>query len=271
MPMFKYVRKAFMLHWNLLAVTSASVFAIISGHPGVVLPLAAAAEIVYLAALSTNPRFHKFIDAAERPSETPEISSPKTEQILSVLSPQDRGQFEKLRHLFLELRRITQIKETKTGGKDDGINRLLWIYLKLLRSKSVTESFFKTVDKKEIEDNIWRAMQRLTEMGPEENDDPDKAKRRNSLKDTLATYDLRLKNYENAMKNYEFIGIEIERLSSKIASIAEMGISRQDADFISSEIDLVSDSVRETEQTMNDIESITGFSFRDKDIPTLLE
>jgi len=270
MPMLKYVRKAFMLHWNLLAVGSATAFAAISGHPGVILPLAAAGEIIYLAAVSTHPRFQKFIDATERQSETPELSSPRGEHILSVLSPQDREQFEKLRRLFLELRRITQVKDSEAGFKDDGINRLLWIYLKLLRSKSVTESFFKTVNKKEIEDNIWRAMQRLTEMGDEENDDPDKAKRRNSLRDMLATYDLRLKNYENAMKNYEFIGIEIERLSSKIASIAEMGISRQDADFISSEIDLVSDSVRETEQTMNDIESITGFSFEDKDIPTLI-
>jgi hypothetical protein len=276
MPMFKYVAKAFVFHWNLLMVFAAIALAVISGKTGVILPLAAAVEIIYLAALSTNPRFRKLTDATEQYDDTPRISSPKTERILSALSDQDRRQFGGLKDLCLELRRITlRVKEGESKNiteiKDDGINRLLWIYLKLLHSKGVLESFFKTIDRKEIESSIWRTMQRISEMGEEQDDTPDASKRRKSLKDMLETSELRLKNYENAMKNHEFIGIELERLSSKIASIAEMGIGRQDADFISTEIDLISDSVRQTEQTVNDIEFLTGLSFDDKDIPALLE
>ena len=47
--------------------------------------------------------------------------------------------------------------------------------------------------------------------------------------------------------------LEIQRLPSKIAGLAEMAINRQDPEMITLEVDGVSESVAQTEQTMRSI------------------
>lgn len=59
----KYLGAAFSWHWNMLAFGAAVVFAFLSGHPDIFLPLFGAAEIAYLGLLSTHPKFRKSVDA----------------------------------------------------------------------------------------------------------------------------------------------------------------------------------------------------------------
>jgi phage terminase Nu1 subunit (DNA packaging protein) len=158
-----------------------------------------------------------------------------------------------------------------SGVHVSSINRLLWIYLKLLYSKNAMDAFFKTIDVEGIKSRIQRTRSRLEAMGPEDEDGENQALRRKSLKDTLTTACNRLKNYENSVENYEFIELELERLYSKIASLAEMGINRQDPNLINSEIDVVSSSIEKTEKAMNDLDFITDIPIQDEEPPSLLE
>ena len=58
-----YLRTAFTSRWNLLFAGAGVAAAIISGFPGVILPLVAAGELYYLASMVTNDRFRDAVDA----------------------------------------------------------------------------------------------------------------------------------------------------------------------------------------------------------------
>ena len=279
---FKYIKKAFMHHWNLLALAAGTAIGVISGHPDVVLPLVAASEVIYLAGLSTHTRFQSAVDAEEHKAarlQQDSRTAQKAEAILKGLGDDDRIRFERLRALCAQLRLISQGVKGRSvpeaGLVDDlqmsSINRLLWIYLKLLFSKSALEQFFETIDEDEIRRSIDKAQARLDKMGePNEDEGPDRIKRRKSLQDTLATSQARLANYERAQDNHEFIELELDRLYSKIAGLGEMGINRQDPNSISTEVDAVSASVEQTEKAMGELEFLTGLTAQDEEAPELL-
>ena len=280
--MLKYIKKAFLYHWNLLGVATGAAVAFISGYPDVVLPVVAALELIYLAGLSSNSRFQDAVIAAERKNEetirSSSSSSARLNEILTALDNEDRGRYERLKDLCLELRHIAdRIKgtiktelEVISDVQVKSINRLLWMYLKLLYSKNALESYFKAINVNEIQMRMKRAKERLEAMGPEDSDSESEAVRRESLMDTLKTCQKRLKNYRISTENYEFIGLELERLYSKIASLAEMGINQQDPNLITNEISVVSSSVEKAERTMDELDFITGLSSQDEEPPDLL-
>lgn len=254
---------------------------IISGRPDIVLPILTALEVGYLALLSSRPRFQAAVDAQlHRKTKKERHSSDRTvSHILKTLNRSDRKRYEQLKDVCLRLQRISRRVEHRvemdipvmSDVHINSINRLLWIYLKLLYSKNAMDAFFKTIDVEDIKSRIERTQKRLNAMSPENQDGESEALRRKSMKSTLATADSRLKNYEASIENYEFIELELERLYSKIAHLAEMGINRQDPNLINSEIDVVSSSIEKTEKAMSDLDFITGIPIRDEEPPTLLE
>ena len=95
-----YLRTAFTSRWNLLFAGAGVAAAIISGFPGVILPLVAAGELYYLASMVTNDRFRDSVDAQAakaRREETAIGTREAYERLLRSLSPQLRQRFERLR------------------------------------------------------------------------------------------------------------------------------------------------------------------------------
>jgi hypothetical protein len=276
------LKAAFFYHWNLLYLGVAVALGIISGYPDVVFPLAGAIEILYLSVLAANTRFQTVVQARSLPKKEviqDQQESKSAAQIIQELNLDDRRQFERLQELCEKLRQIPEGIKGNAGLESAGINnmqlenmnRLLWIYMKLLYSKNCLEKFFRAADEKEINAKLNSVQARLRALGPEQEDDVKESKHRRSLLDTSHTLEARLKNYQNAKENYDFLQLELERLYSKIAGIVEMGINRQDSTLISSEIDVVSSSVMQTEKTILDLEAITGFTFSDDKPPSLLK
>jgi hypothetical protein len=277
------LKAAFVYHWNLLFLGAALAVAFISKRPDVVLPLAAAVEILYVTLLAANPRYQRVVEAKAhpnlRPAEKSAAPSRGADEILRELGREDRARFDRLQGLCQQLRQITNgltaDDSFASPGLDtlqmDNLNRLLWIYLKMLYSKTCLENFFRTINDKEIKAGLQHTHNRLQTLGSEQTDDPKKSKHRRSLLDMRQTLEARLNNYNDARENYDFLQLELERLYSKISGIVEMGINRQDAAAISAEIDVVSSSVMQTEKTIHDLESITGFTFTDEKPPLLLK
>jgi chemotaxis protein histidine kinase CheA len=279
---FKYLKKAFLVHWNLLALAAGAAAGFLSGHPDIVLPMVAAGEAVYLAGLATRPRFQLSVDAEDHKQKTQQaaqVTAEKTQQMLETLSNEDRRKFEKLRSLCFELREISRGMKGETTDdpgvmadlQSSGINRLLWIYLKLLYSKNALEQFFGTIDQHEIQDDIERTGERIKSLGPAEQDTPTEQKMRKSLEDHLVTCQARLNNYNKAKENYDLIQIDLDRLYAKIASLSELGINRQDPNYITNEVDSVSASVQHTEKAMGELQFLTGLSSQDELPPSLLD
>ncbi len=261
------LKRAFLYHWNLLFVGVAGAVAAISGRPDVVLPLAGAAEIAYLSLLSTHPRFQALsAEGGDGPEDAGTISLERTTaDILRTLPPADRARYQRLSDLCARLRGLsTGVAGQEALGIPDlqlhNIDRLLRIYLRLLAGKNTLERFFTTVNETELERDLARARERLAVLDSEGGEPTRVEKHRATLLDTIATIEMRQENYRKVRENHDTIMLELERLTTKIAGIAEMGIERQDTATVGREIDLVTSSVEGTEKTMREIEGLAGIS-----------
>lgn len=256
---FAALKKAFIYHWNLLFVGVTGALAALSGRPDVVLPLAGAAEIGYLALLSTNARFQKLAAATALPAKAG--AGETDDELLPSLAPADRARYQHLRDLCLKLRRLAagEPGQEALGIPDlqlENIDRLLRIYRRLLAMKNTLERFFAAVDPDELQRSLERARGRLAALAAEGGDPARSEKHRGALRDTVATNEMRLANYRKAKENHEYVLLELERLHTKIAGIAELGIDRQGAAAVGREIDFVASSVQDTERTMREIEGL---------------
>jgi len=288
--LFRYLKEAFLFRWNLLLLGGAGAAAVISGHPDVALPLVAAAELTYLAGLSTMPRFQRAIDvkahkegrAAGQPqAQATQNATTARERIIEVLkslAEDRRGRFLRLRARCVEMTRIANAVRGETtdasGASADlrqpALDRLLWVFLKLLLSDQAIARFLEAADASKILSTIGGLTDRIKkrEEAVAETDRADDRILR-SLQDSLATAQLRMDNITKARGNAEFVAAELDRLENKIQAVIEMAVSHSDPDEMSSRIDAIADGISQTEQTIRELQTITGMTAQDE-TPSIL-
>jgi len=281
----KYIKKAFLNHWNLLAFLGSMGFAMISGHPDVFVPLVMAGEATYLGVLGTHPKFQRYVDVQEHKAVREQgsvVVAEAFDRILESLPPRQLRRFEALRDRCLSLRQIAQqmrASEDLTAGSApepledlqlSGLDRLLWIYLRLLYTQTMLERFFERTGEDQIQSEIQRLEDRIARMPAEPAASPSRQGILKALQDNLETCRGRLANLQKARENFELVEAEIERLENKIRSITEMAINRQDPQFVSGQVDQVAASLVQTEQTMNELQFATGLDPIDDAAPSII-
>ena len=292
--MWRYVKEAFLFRWNMLVLGGAAAAAAISGHPDVALPLIAAAEVTYLAGLSTLPRYQAAIDAKARfevdggkvpgaKAASPEASASAKDKILDVLrslSEERRSRFLRLRARCVEMQRIANAVRGETADasganaelRTPALDRLLWVFLKLLLSEQAITRFLQAADEPGIERSISDIKARIakrTEVVPEAEREADRILR--SLQDSVQTAQARKDNIVKARGNAEFVSTEIERLENKIAAVTEMAVGETDPDQMSSRIDAISEGISQTEATIRELQKITGITDAAENTPSILD
>ena len=146
-----------------------------------------------------------------------------------------------------------------------GLDRLLWLFLRLLLSKAALDRFLATIDEKEISTRL--AELRKSFAAAQGGDD----RIVRSLQDSIAMCELRLDNSGRARKNAEFVSIELDRIEGKIQALAEMAVNRQDPDFLSSQVDSAAESMRQTEKAVTELQHLTGMADQLEEPPAILE
>ena len=279
--MLKYIKTAFLNQWNLLLFAGGMGFAALSGRPDITMPLVLAGEAAYLGLLGTHPKFQSYVNAQEA-KDGRQASSMQNQEVLAkikqTLPKKQYARYTSLRNRCQRLGQIATDLKTPTDHFPDerleslqtrGLDRLLWVYLRLLFSQHTLDQFFDTVSDGRIRGDLARIETRLTDLGDNDNSSHN-AKIRRTLLDNKATLQERLANYEQAQSNYQFVSLELERVENKIKSLAEISVNRQDPEFISGQIDAVANSMKETERTMNDLRFVTGLGDLDEEAPELM-
>jgi chemotaxis protein histidine kinase CheA len=273
-----YVKKAFLQHWNLLFFGAGAVAGALSGHADVVLPLIAGAEIAYLFGLAAHPKFQAHVNAQAHKEARAQVDEAALQRIFSSLDPRSRARFEELRMrcrnlqtLARGLRQGTVESAEVESLHNEGINRLLWVFLKLLYTRNSLEQFLRRTDEEEIERSVAELERKVADLGPEAEDTAAEAKKRRTLQDTLQSARLRLDNLAKAKENYEFVQLELDRIDSKITSIAELAVNRQDPGFISSEVDGVTSTMEQTERAMSDLQFLAGLGEQEVAPPRFID
>lgn len=280
--MTKYLKVAFLNHWNLLAFLGGLGFALISGHADVALPLVLAAEAGYVGLLGTHPKFQKYVDAQEAKevrTQGAESMQRTLQHITRSLPREMLDRFETLRNRCHELRQIAL--ELKHPGKEKsewpledfqlaGLDRLLWIYLRLLYTQFALTRFLTKTSEQAIRGDIEKLEGRIADLAAKpEGLQSDRIRR--TIEDNLATSRARLENWEKARDNHQLVELEIDRLENKIRSLSEVAVNRQEPEFISSQVDQVASSMMETERTMNELQFATGLDRLDEQSPQFLQ
>jgi len=276
-----YLKTAFLNRWNLLALFGGAGFALLSGQADVLLPLVMAVELGYLGLLGSHPKFQKYVDAQQAQSLRDQSDSARQRTLQHIIRalPKDLlDRFETLRSQCLELRHIAmELKGPGMAGADlpleqfqiSGLDRLLWIHLRLLYTQHSLARFLARTDAKRIESDIQQLQNRIDRL-PKAAESPGRQRMRAALEDSLQTSRTRLENLGKARDNYQLVNLDIERLENKIRSLSEMAINRQEPQFISSQVDHVAASMMETERTMNELQFATGLDALDSDAPEML-
>lgn len=285
MGLTKYLKTAFGNRWNLLFFLGGTGFAIVSGHVDVFLPLVLAAETAFLGFLGTHPKFQKYVDAQAAKASRQDGSAAATataRRILRELPKSQVQRFEALRSRCAELRQLArQMRDPELADRklEDGqpledlqltsLDRMLWMYLRLLFTQFSLSQFLTKTSAGAIENDIREFGGRLKTLSGTAND-PRQQRLRKVVEDNLVTSHARLDNYKKAEENCELMGLEIERLENTIHSLSELAVNRQEPEFISGQIDQVASSMVQTEKTMSDLQFVTGLKSVDDEVPQIL-
>lgn len=268
-----YLKAAFLHRWNLLAFLGGLGAAALSPWPDGVIPLVIAAETAYLGGLVAFPRFRKAVDAQvhqrERRPQAAE-SQLALERVLAGLSLDSRTRFDKLRRRCLEMRDIADgVRGRKLAGDNaasdlsaGALDRLLWVFLRLLASQEALRRFLASTDEDAIRAQLEQAQAKLAGGANE--------RLQRSLEDSVSVHQARLDNYAKAESNAEFVKVELDRIEAKIHALTESSVSRQDAEALSSQIDSVAQSMESTEVAISELQQITGMVDELQEPPPIL-
>ncbi len=275
-----YLKEAFLFRWNLLFFLGGAAAAALTPLAPVLLPLVGAAELTYLAGLISIPRFRAAIDAKVHAAwQSADASAPRAAPVslVSMLAglPSDaRVRFERLHARCVEMRGIAAGVRGAAGDqpagaeeiRTPGLDRLLWLFLRLLLSKAALDRFLRTMNEQEITSRLADVRKQLASA--QEGKDERVIR---SLQDSIAMGELRLDNFGRAKKNADFVSIELDRIEGKIQALAEMAVNRQDPDFLSSQVDSAAESMRQTEKAVSELQHLTGLADQLEEPPAILE
>ena len=277
-----YVKHAFLYPWNLLLFIGGAALAVMSPYPDAFLPIVGALELAYLTGLSSIPRFRTAVDAAiaakargSSMKATPSASSQQSlDRILESLPAPALRRFLLLRQRCFEMRSIASGVRGQADSAADSaesirtpaLDRLLYLFLRLLVSQNGLDRFLRSTSEKDLDAKLADVRTRL-EAAKTAGDERVK----NSLQDSVADAELRLDNYRKAAKDAEFVAIELDRIETKIQALMEMGVSRQDPDYLSNQVTAAAESMQHTEAAVNQLQHLTGLADQIEEPPPILE
>lgn len=274
-----YLKEAFLFRWNLLFLLGGAAGVALTPLAPVLLPLVAAAELTYLAGLISVPRFRAAVDAKVHAGRsamtTPKPAAPVSlATMLTGLPREARNRFEHLHARCVEMRGIAVGVRGAAGDqggtaeeiRTPGLDRLLWLFLRLLLSSTALDRFLQSIDGNDLTTKVEELKKSLAAAQVEGDE-----RIVHSLQDSLAMAELRLDNFARAKKNADFVSIELDRIEGKIQALAEMAVNRQDPDFLSSQVDSAAESMRQTEKAVSELQYLTGLADRLEEPPAILE
>jgi hypothetical protein len=276
-----YLKEAFLFRWNLLFFLGGTAAAAMAPFAAALLPLVAAGELIYLTGLVSVPRFRAAIDAKVHAAgkagsdfgSAPPQPAPSLLAMLGGIPKDARTRFERLHARCVEMRGNAAVVRGAAGDQRSteeiatpGLDRLLWLFLRLLLSKTALDRFLQSMNEKEISIRLDELRKNMAVAQTAKDDRIVK-----SLQDSIAMAELRLDNFGRAKKNAEFVAVELDRIEEKIQALAEMAVNRQDPDFLTSQVDNAAESMRQTEKAVSELQHLTGLGDELQEPPAILD
>ncbi|HOX27034.1 MAG TPA: hypothetical protein PLL30_15045 [Candidatus Krumholzibacteria bacterium] len=215
----------------------------------------AAAEVGYLALLSSNQRFQKLVQGEHLLGAQQQFDH-KVQQTVNALPAEARDRF---RRLLAECELILGIPSDLDSGqpgaladlRSGGLNQLLALFLRLLTSQQSILANLAQVDRGSLEQELARLRERLTTA------EKDSALAR-SLAATLDIQTKRLANLQRAQDSLAVMDAELERIERQVRLIREESAVGASPEALSARLDAVTGTLAETSRWMDQNADLLG-------------
>ena len=217
--------------------------------------LGLAAELGYLALLSTNPRFHKLVQGKEILAAKAGYEA-KVARALSRLQPLSRERYHRLLEQGKKILGVAEVLEHDDSiglakMRSGSLNQLLWIFLRLLTSREVLTDSLLRVDRDALEKEVEGLEKRIEEAGAE-------SQLARSLAGTLDIQQRRLENHAKAKESLQVVEAELERIEQQIVLLREETAVSGKAEMLSNRLDAVTSTMSETNRWMEQNAELFG-------------
>jgi len=260
---FDYVKRAFLARphikglgevpVNLLAVGGVVVLGL--ANPAVWL-LGASAEVAYLALVSSDERFQKWVRAMEAASQSTDQNA-RQEAMLSGLSDKRQARYRELERRCAEMLGTARKSGSSLGMEQpliESLNRMVWVFLRLLVSSQVLETHLRQ-NSREVLDKEIAGYERQYE---EASQDPGRERIARSLGSTLELARKQRENLEKAYENAQFIQAELLRIEQQVKLMIQEATLSSNVASLTGRVDEVMQSFTQTQDWMRANSEILG-------------
>jgi hypothetical protein len=244
-----FVKEAFHLQYNWIALAGAGVFALLSGS---LLPaiLAGGIELMYLAIVPQNWRFQRLVRSWKF-SEEQQRHQQKLSQMLRSLPSDMQSRYWKLGEVcssihnnFNQLSTTSQIFLQQMDGRLSG---LLNGYARLLLAAAQQQQYLRSTDQNEIKREVAALQKSLSS-------DPPRVQEIN--KKRIEILSKRLEKYDKLCENRKVVDAQCSAVEDVLHLIRDQSVTMRDPQQISDQLDNLVKDVEETEQTVQQVEAI---------------
>jgi hypothetical protein len=214
-------------------------------------------ELGYLWLLGTNGRFQKFVDASQLVL-TRKQRQAKVDSLVLQLTNEDQQRYRKLEgrcRAVLEQQMHLQTPEQGLQAQNEGLGRLLWVYLRLLATRQAINRTIKSQEENadgsgDLEGRIAQLKSKL--------DGPLSEELHKSLSSQMEILQQRLERRGEATEKLAFLDAELIRIQEQIELVREQAVLAADSEAISQRIDQVTTTLDHTAQWVSDQQKIYG-------------
>jgi hypothetical protein len=251
--LWNYIKEAFKVPNNLILLSGGLLAGLVSFHPGVVWPVVAAIELLYLLSTANSSRFQAVVKARRRQRQQDD-SAQAADRLIGSLNEARRRRFEAVRNRCLSLQHSIQrtgaghqIGKLLENEQVQSVNQLLWVFLRTLAYEQALELFCRSMPKEELERTLSRAETALQSDKLSES-------MRTAYRDNVEVLKKRLENLQRAEQNLEAIEARLVRVENSIMLIQEQALTRQDPAFIEAEVNSATAGLTSVEQMLSSMD-----------------
>jgi hypothetical protein len=227
--------------------------------------IGAGLELAYLIGLGTSRRFQRVVDGRALLAEQQRWQQ-RLMRTVAELDPEGRE-----RHTALLRRCQSIIEQQEHVGTGDGrsatlpeldvqrqgLGRLMWIYLRLLRTRqAIMRVLRESIDLERgqgeaLDRRVARLQQEISRAA--RNDDL-----RRSIEGQIEILQQRLQKRQETREKLAFIDAELDRIEQQVELIREQAVIASEPSSVSARIDQIAATLGDTQQWMRDQQQIVG-------------
>lgn len=244
-----YVKEAFHLQYNWIALAGAGVFAVISGS---LLPiiLAGGVELMYLAIVPQTFRFQRLVRSWKFAEEQHKHQQ-TLNQMLRALSPEMQSRYihsaqvcASIRANFAQFSSTSQIFLQQIDSRLQG---LLNGYARLLTAAAQQQQYMKMTDENQIKREI-AGLQKSLSTDPQKVQDINKKR--------IEILSKRVEKYDKICENQKVVDAQCAAVEDVLLLVRDQSVTMRDPQQVSERLDSLVHDVEQTEQTVQQVEAI---------------